>query len=176
MRPITSSNHARGSTSFSFNRGKSRTRAFDHARVGRRVQGVFLDHRGQSATSKFGELDILVNNGGVFIGKGIEEISLDEWNQLVAVNMTGVLLGTKLAAQALREAAKSSDLPRSPASLARSLDPLYSMTKGGVTLFTKSAVLAGRASDPGELNSSRRYPDRYGSTDLRLEHLTGRDQ
>jgi NAD(P)-dependent dehydrogenase (short-subunit alcohol dehydrogenase family) len=40
----------------------------------------------------------------VFIGKGIEEISLDEWNKLVAVNMTGVFLGTKLAAQALREA------------------------------------------------------------------------
>src|SRR3954469_12467353 len=39
------------------------------------------------ATTKFGKLDILVNNAGVFIGKAIEEISLDEWNKLVAVNM-----------------------------------------------------------------------------------------
>ena len=31
------------------------------------------------AVSRFGKLDILVNNAGVFIGKGIEEISLDEW-------------------------------------------------------------------------------------------------
>ena len=61
------------------------------------------------ATSRFGKLDILVNNAGVFIGKGIEEISLDEWDKLVAVNMTGVFLGTRLAAQALREAAKSSE-------------------------------------------------------------------
>src|SRR5581483_1320989 len=61
------------------------------------------------AISRFGKLDILVNNAGVFIGKGIEDISLDEWNELVAVNMTGVFLGTKLAAPALRDAGKSSE-------------------------------------------------------------------
>jgi NAD(P)-dependent dehydrogenase (short-subunit alcohol dehydrogenase family) len=96
----------------------------------------------------FGKLDILVNNAGVFIGKGIEEISLDEWNKLVAVNMTGVFLGTRLAAQALREAAKASEHGSAIVNLASiagivgsQLDPLYSMTKGGVTLFTKSAAL-----------------------------------
>ena len=100
------------------------------------------------ATSRFGKLDILVNNAGLFIGKGIEEISLDEWNKLVAVNMTGVFLGTRLAAQALREAAKSSEHGSAIVNLASiagivgsQLDPLYSMTKGGVTLFTKSAAL-----------------------------------
>jgi NAD(P)-dependent dehydrogenase (short-subunit alcohol dehydrogenase family) len=50
------------------------------------------------ATDAFGKLDILVNNAGVFVGKGIEEISIAEWNKLVAVNMTGVFLGTRLAA------------------------------------------------------------------------------
>ncbi len=100
------------------------------------------------ATTQFGKLDILVNNAGVFIGKAIEEISLDEWNKLVAVNMTGVFLGTKLAVPALREAAKSSEHGSAIVNLASiagivgsQLDPLYSMTKGGVTLFTKSAAL-----------------------------------
>jgi NAD(P)-dependent dehydrogenase (short-subunit alcohol dehydrogenase family) len=100
------------------------------------------------AVSQFGKLDILVNNAGVFVGKGIEEISLDEWNKLVAVNMTGVFLGTRLAAPALREAAKSSEHGSAIVNLASTagivgsqLDPLYSMTKGGVTLFTKSAAL-----------------------------------
>jgi NAD(P)-dependent dehydrogenase (short-subunit alcohol dehydrogenase family) len=100
------------------------------------------------ATERFGKLDILVNNAGVFIGKAIEEISLDEWNKLVAVNMTGVFLGTKLAAPALRDAAKSSEHGSAIVNLASiagivgsQLDPLYSMTKGGVTLFTKSAAL-----------------------------------
>jgi NAD(P)-dependent dehydrogenase (short-subunit alcohol dehydrogenase family) len=101
-----------------------------------------------AATGRFGKLDILVNNAGVFIGKSIEEISLEEWNRLVAVNMTGVFLGTKLAAPALREAAKSSEHGSAIVNLASiaglvgsQLDPLYSMTKGGVTLFTKSAAL-----------------------------------
>ena len=100
------------------------------------------------ATSKFGKLDILVNNAGVFIGKGIEDISLDEWNTLVAVNMTGVFLGTRLTVPALREAAKTSEHGSAIVNLASiagivgsQLDPLYSMTKGGVTLFTKSAAL-----------------------------------
>lgn len=102
----------------------------------------------EAATGRFGRLDILVNNAGVFIGKSIEEISLEEWNRLVAVNMTGVFLGTKLAAPALREAAKSSEHGSAIVNLASiaglvgsQLDPLYSMTKGGVTLFTKSAAL-----------------------------------
>jgi NAD(P)-dependent dehydrogenase (short-subunit alcohol dehydrogenase family) len=100
------------------------------------------------AITRFRKLDILVNNAGVFIGKAIEEISLDEWNKLVAVNMTGVFLGTKLAVPALREAAKSSEHGSAIVNLASiagivgsQLDPLYSMTKGGVTLFTKSAAL-----------------------------------
>ena len=100
------------------------------------------------ATGRFGKLDILVNNAGVFIGKSIEEISLDEWNRLVAVNMTGVFLGTKLAAPALRAAATASEHGSAIVNLASiaglvgsQLDPLYSMTKGGVTLFTKSAAL-----------------------------------
>jgi NAD(P)-dependent dehydrogenase (short-subunit alcohol dehydrogenase family) len=100
------------------------------------------------AVSTFGKLDILVNNAGVFIGKGIEEITLDEWNKLIAVNMTGVFLGTRLAASALRDAAKTSEHGSAIVNLASiagivgsQLDPLYSMTKGGVTLFTKSAAL-----------------------------------
>jgi NAD(P)-dependent dehydrogenase (short-subunit alcohol dehydrogenase family) len=100
------------------------------------------------ATGRFGKLDILVNNAGVFIGKGIEEISMDDWNKLVAVNMTGVFLGTKMCAQALRESAQGSEHGSAIVNLASiagivgsQLDPLYSMTKGGVTLFTKSTAL-----------------------------------
>ncbi len=102
----------------------------------------------ETATSQFGKLDILVNNAGVFTGKGIEEVTMDDWNRLVAVNMTGVFLGTRMAIPALREAAKSSEHGSAIVNLASiagivgsQMDPLYSMTKGGVTLFTKSAAL-----------------------------------
>jgi NAD(P)-dependent dehydrogenase (short-subunit alcohol dehydrogenase family) len=100
------------------------------------------------AEAKFGALDILVNNAGLFLGRDFADISIDEWNRLVAVNMTGVWLGTKVATDALAKSGAESTQgsaiinTSSVAGLVGSeLDPLYSMTKGGVTLFTKSTAL-----------------------------------
>jgi len=97
---------------------------------------------------RFGRLDILVNNAGLFLGKDIETASLAEWQRLSAVNLTGVFLGTKLALPALRDAARASphgsaivNLASTAGLVGSTQDPLYSMTKGGVTLFTKSAAL-----------------------------------
>jgi NAD(P)-dependent dehydrogenase (short-subunit alcohol dehydrogenase family) len=101
-----------------------------------------------ATVERFGGLDILVNNAGLFLGKGIEEVSIEEWHRLCAVNLTGVFLGTKLALSALRERARQSPHGSAIVNLASVAglvgsqhDPLYSLTKGGVTLFTKSAAL-----------------------------------
>jgi 3(or 17)beta-hydroxysteroid dehydrogenase len=101
-----------------------------------------------ATVGRFGKLDILVNNAGVFLGKDIEEASLTEWERLCAVNLTGVFLGTKRCLPALREAAQHSPHGSAIVNLASvaglvgsTQDPLYSLTKGGVTLFTKSAAL-----------------------------------
>jgi 3(or 17)beta-hydroxysteroid dehydrogenase len=61
-----------------------------------------------ATVDKFGGVDILVNNAGMFLGKGIEEASLDEWHRLAGINLTGVFLGTKLTLPALRERATDS--------------------------------------------------------------------
>lgn len=113
------------------------------------------------ATSAFGGLDILVNNAGIFIGRDIEQVSVAEWNRLVGVNLTGVFLGTKMCAPALRERGKTSlhgsaivNLASIAGLVGSQLDPLYSMTKGGVTTFTKSTALAfGRKGDRIRVNS-----------------------
>jgi len=101
-----------------------------------------------ATVARFGGLDILVNNAGLFLGKGIEEAGLEEWHRLCAVNLTGVFLGTKHALPALRERARHSPHGSAVVNLASvaglvgsQVDPLYSMTKGGVTLFTKSTAL-----------------------------------
>src|SRR3984893_1048441 len=101
-----------------------------------------------AVTGRFGGLDILVNNAGVFLGMSIEEVTLADWQRLCGVNLTGVFLGTKLALPALRDSAQKSphgsaivNLSSVAGLVGSTGDPLYSMTKGGVTLFTKSAAL-----------------------------------
>jgi 3(or 17)beta-hydroxysteroid dehydrogenase len=101
-----------------------------------------------AATKQFGKLDILVNNAGTFLGKDLMDATMADWTRLVAINMTGVWLGTKVCAPALAESGKSSRHGSAIVNLASvagivgsQLDPLYSMTKGGVTLFTKSTAL-----------------------------------
>lgn len=101
-----------------------------------------------TTVKQYGGLDILVNNAGIFVGKGVEDASMDDWHRLVAVNLTGVVLGTRVALPHLKARAKDSPHGSAIVNLASvaglvgsQLDPLYSLTKGGVTLFTKSTAL-----------------------------------
>jgi NAD(P)-dependent dehydrogenase (short-subunit alcohol dehydrogenase family) len=101
------------------------------------------------ATKQLGKLDILVNNAGVFLGKDLMDATMEDWNRLVAVNMMGVWLGTKVCAPALAESGRASrhgsaivNVSSIAGIVGAQHAPLYSMTKGGVTLFTKSAALS----------------------------------
>src|SRR5262245_43730914 len=54
----------------------------------RQVQEVF-----RRAMDRFGRLDVLVNNAGTFAGYGpIDEVSVEAWDQTVAVNLRGPFL------------------------------------------------------------------------------------
>lgn len=95
----------------------------------------------EETIAKFGDLDILVNNAG--IGQNIMpavDLSLEEWNRIMAVNLTGTLLCSQKAAKHFmeREAGRilniSSINGLSPAPLCIA----YNVSKAGVISLTKT--------------------------------------
>ena len=52
--------------------------------------------------ARHGGLHVLVNNAGVFLERGIEEMTIEEWRWLSSVNLDGVFLGTKHGMRAIK--------------------------------------------------------------------------
>jgi NAD(P)-dependent dehydrogenase (short-subunit alcohol dehydrogenase family) len=55
-----------------------------------------------------GRLDVLVNAAGIEIEKTIEHTSLDEWNRIMAINVTGTFLTSKYALPLMRASTHAS--------------------------------------------------------------------
>lgn len=56
----------------------------------------------EAALEAFGRLDLLHNNAGFTPIRSLEELSLDDWNRVLAVNLTGTFLGIRAAIPILR--------------------------------------------------------------------------
>jgi NAD(P)-dependent dehydrogenase (short-subunit alcohol dehydrogenase family) len=96
------------------------------------------------AVNRYGKLDILVNNAGILLRKGIEEMTVEAWDRIMAINLKGVFLGTKYAIPAMRRAGGGSIINiSSTAGLVGSPggSSAYTATKGGVRLFTKATAI-----------------------------------
>ena len=58
-----------------------------------------------AAVSRFGKLNILVNNAGVAVERAmVEETTVEVWDRVMDVNAKGVFLGTKAAIPEMRRA------------------------------------------------------------------------
>ncbi|HEY9744354.1 MAG TPA: glucose 1-dehydrogenase [Coleofasciculaceae cyanobacterium] len=89
------------------------------------------------------QIDVLVANAGLSFAKPVTEMSLQEWRQVMAVNLDGVFLGTKQAVRAMRKGSggsivivsSASGLKASPGASA------YCASKAAQRLFAKSVAL-----------------------------------
>ncbi len=95
------------------------------------------------AVERWGRLDILFNNAGILMLKQIDEMSEDEWDRVMAVNVKGAFLAVKHAVPHMRRIGGGAILNTgSIASLAGQLGtPAYSASKGAIALLTKSLAL-----------------------------------
>ncbi|WP_198971579.1 SDR family oxidoreductase [Xylophilus sp. ASV27] len=103
----------------------------------------------QAAVQAFGRVDLLFNNAGTSATSPIDELSLERWQAVVDVNLTGMFLCLREAFRVMKaqtprggriinNGSISATTPR-PHSIA------YTATKHGVSGLTKTASLDGRA-------------------------------
>lgn len=89
----------------------------------------------------FGRLDILVNNAGIALGGPIGDIAFEDYERMIAVNVTGVFVATQEATRHMRQGGRvihiGSSMTRYAAFPGASL---YTLTKGAVTGFNRSLV------------------------------------
>ncbi|MEP7737459.1 SDR family NAD(P)-dependent oxidoreductase [Nocardioides sp. 31GB23] len=91
-----------------------------------------------------GRLDILVNNAGVSGYDQLHELSLQEWNRIVAINQTGVLLGMKHALRLMRPRRSGAIVNISSICGATSVAGVaaYHASKHAVLTMTKNAAVS----------------------------------
>jgi NAD(P)-dependent dehydrogenase (short-subunit alcohol dehydrogenase family) len=96
---------------------------------------------------RFGRLDILVNNAGVFDGGPIEELSVETWDKVMAVNLRGPFLCTREAMRIMkpRQTGRIINIASISAQRVRPNSAPYCASKAGLWGLTQCTALEGRA-------------------------------
>jgi NAD(P)-dependent dehydrogenase (short-subunit alcohol dehydrogenase family) len=92
---------------------------------------------------QFERIDILFNNAGIYIIQSLRKTTLEEWNKLMNVNVTGVFLGMKHVAPLMREQGGGSivNISSTVGLQGAPGHTLYGASKGAVRAMTKSVAM-----------------------------------
>jgi len=92
----------------------------------------------------FSKLDILVNNAGVGPRTASEDVTLEQWEWVISINLTGVFLGTKYGIEAMKPRGGGSivNISSIQGLVGDPIQAAYNASKGGVRLFTKFSGIA----------------------------------
>jgi 3-oxoacyl-[acyl-carrier protein] reductase len=101
---------------------------------------------------RFGSLDILMNNAAVNSYKALHEVTLEEWNRTIAVDLTGVFICVRHCLPVMIEQKKGNII--SIASIApwfasRTVD--YNAAKAGVIAITRTIAPGFHRTEMGEM-------------------------
>ena len=119
----------------------------------------------------FGKLNILINNAAIYRRTPIEHTSVQEWDEIMSVNLRGVFLGTKHSIPVMRSAGGGSivNISSTAGLIGGYRGGVYSTSKGGVRLFTKNTALQ-HARDGIRANSV--HPGPIIDTNMIAENLS----
>lgn len=97
-----------------------------------------------SVVAEHGGLDAIVNAAAVHYGDHTHEMTLERWNRIVAINLTGTFLMTRAALPALLEAERGGvvvNFSSTSAFFAHPYMAAYAATKGAIMSFTHAIAL-----------------------------------
>jgi len=131
---------------------KSQAAAAELAKLGVKTAVIEVDVASEASCRKMidetvkrlGRLDILVNNAGINIRKAPDALALEEWKQVIDVNLTSTFICSHAAYPRMKEAGggKIINIGSMLSIFGASFAPAYGASKGGVVQLTKSLAVA----------------------------------
>lgn len=92
----------------------------------------------ERTVNAFGQLDILVNNAGIFIAKPIDQLSLEDFEQTMEINVRAVFVASQAAASHMKEGGRIISIGSNLAEhVPMPGSSLYSLSKSSLIGFTK---------------------------------------
>lgn len=103
-----------------------------------------VDRAVGEAERRFGRLDAVVNNAGFGIWKPLAELSLAEWNRVLAVNLTGAFLCARRAAPVLARDGGGAivNIASTRALMSEPDGEAYGASKGGLVALTHALAVS----------------------------------
>ena len=173
------------------NRDKTEAAVTGVRRLGVRSLGVETDvtdetsvrSMARSVIDEFGRIDVLVNNAGIVVRKAPHEHTLEEWNRVIGVNLTGTFLCSREVYPHMARAGGGKIINNGSMFSIFGSDwvSAYSASKGGVVQVTKSLAVAWAKDNiqvnailPGWVHTDltegikTQHPDRYSSIKSRI--------
>jgi NAD(P)-dependent dehydrogenase (short-subunit alcohol dehydrogenase family) len=92
----------------------------------------------------FGSLDVSVNNAGIIVVSPMVETTLEQWNRIVQINLTGVFLTARASARQMIAQGRGGAIINASSGAGRKGTPFfaaYSATKAGIIMMSQSMSL-----------------------------------
>ncbi|MGO4369758.1 SDR family NAD(P)-dependent oxidoreductase [Paenibacillus sp. 2TAB19] len=126
----------------------------------------------EGAIAAYGRIDVLVNNAGISLAIGLLDTTVEQWNKVMAINLTSTFLGMKHVVPHMQANKGGSIINISSiAGLTGSSGAgAYTASKGGVRMLTKAAA-ADFGKDNIRVNSV--HPG-YIETPMSSEHVNNK--
>ena len=107
------------------------------------ADGASVSAAAQRSLAAFGDCDVLVNCAGILGRGGLDELTLEQWSGIIAVNLTGAFLCSQIFGRQMRRKGKGALVHLASVVAAHPVPNggAYSVTKAGVAMLSQQLAI-----------------------------------